>query len=89
MSRHFYVCYKYGGGGGGDWGGELIVCGEFGAVTDAGNGSHWEARPPPEGLQGQQSHGFLEENSDAGICPEGPVPMDAGQHLALGKQQSE
>lgn len=70
-------------------GGGLIVCGEFGALTDTGKGSHWEARPRPEGLQVWQSRGFLEESSDACICPAGPVPMDAGQHLALGKRQSE
>lgn len=38
--RHFYICYKYGGGYG-----ELMIREEFGAVTNTENGSYWEARP--------------------------------------------
>lgn len=78
----------------GDWGegGGLMVCGEFGAaiatVTSTESGSHWEARPPPEEFPVWQSLGFPEEGSYACNCPEGPVPMDTGQLLALGKEQS-
>lgn len=40
----------------------------------------------PEGLQMWQSRTFLEDSSCA--CPVDAVPVDAGQHLALGKRHS-
>ena len=40
------------------------------------------------GLPVWQSLGFLEKSSYACNCPEGPVPMDTGQLLALGKEQN-
>lgn len=69
-----------------------MVYGEFGAavaaITNTESGSRWKARPSPEGSEMWQSHAFLEKSSYACFCPEGPVPMDTGWHLALSKQQS-
>lgn len=84
MGRHFYMYNKCGGGGG--WG---VGADSLWGVWCYNRYREREARPRPEGLQVWQSHGFLEESSDACICPEESVPMDAGQHLALGKWQSE